>query len=52
MSQPEGKVDVSLVHSHMTLSLTHEWGLIAVYGRPDLALTVLGEPAAGTAVGM
>lgn len=24
----------------------------AVWGRPDLALTVLGEPAAGTAVGV
>lgn len=26
--------------------------LLLVWGRPDLALTVLGEPAVGTAVGM
>jgi hypothetical protein len=51
-SQLEEKVDESLVRC---LGLLAGIGTIAdhaVWGRQDLALTVLGEPAAGTAVGM
>lgn len=50
MNQHEEKDDVSLVSSFESSSPRSADDL--VWGRQDLALTVLGDPAAGTAVGM